>query len=199
VLASSTQVFGGRVDTTISWSIRIGNVLVIGLLLSLLFRVAAARRHSWRSAVPGAFTLAVMWQFLQNLGAYYVTHVLAETSAMNKTFGLVLGLIGLLYLAAVMGMIGIEVNVVLARKLWPRALLTAFVDDVDLTDADKRAYTAYAKAQRHKGYERVEVFFEDRQASPGQPQEQPRDEPFTEAPETPQEARQPDPTGDQAS
>ena len=60
-----------------------------------------------------------------------------------------------------MGMIGIEVNVVLARRLWPRALLTAFKDDVDLTEADRRAYTAYAQAQRHKGFEHVEVTFDD--------------------------------------
>lgn len=161
VLASSTQVLGGSMDATIQWLIRIATVLVIGLLLTLLFRVAAARRHNWRSAVPGAFTLAVLWQLLQYVGAWYVTHVLAETSAMNQTFGLVLGLIGLLYLASVMGMIGIEVNVVLARRLWPRALLTAFKDDVDLTDADRRAYTAYAQAQRHKGIETVEVTWDN--------------------------------------
>ena len=160
-VASTTSVFDGSSDTTIRWVIRLSTVLVIGLLLTLLFRVAAARRHGWRSALPGAFTLAVLWQLLQFLGAWYVTHVLAETSAMNKTFGLVLGLIGFLFLAAAMGVIGIEVNVVLARRLWPRALLTAFKDDVDLTDADRRAYTAYAQAQRHKGFETVEVTFDN--------------------------------------
>ena len=167
VLASSTQVFDGTSDATIAWVIRVATVLLIGLLLTLLFRVAGARRHGWRSALPGAFTLAVLWQFVQALGAYYVTHVLTETSAMNQTFGLVLGLIGLLYLGAVMGMIGIEVTVVLARRLWPRALLTAFTDDVELTEADRRAYTSYAQAQRHKGFERVEVTFDDLPVVPG--------------------------------
>ncbi len=56
-----------------------------------------------------------------------------------------------------MGVIGIELNVVLARRLWPRALLAPFTDDVDLTDADRRAYEDYAKAQRHKGFQRVRV------------------------------------------
>jgi YihY family inner membrane protein len=159
VLASSTGLFD--TSTTLRWLIRVATVLVLGLLLTLLFRVAAARRHGWRSAAPGAFTLAVLWQGLQFLGAWYVTHVLAETSEMNKTFGLVLGLIGLLYLASLMGMIGIEVNVVLARRLWPRALMTAFLDDVDLTEADRRAYSLYARAQRHKTSEQVEVTFDD--------------------------------------
>ena len=55
--------------------------------------------------------------------------------------------------------LGLELNVVLRRRLYPRALLTPFTDNVDLTDADKRAYTAYAKAQRHKGFEEVHVTF----------------------------------------
>ena len=59
-----------------------------------------------------------------------------------------------------MGVIGIQINVVLTRHLWPRALLTPFTDDVELTDADRRAYVAYAKAQRHKGFERVDVTFD---------------------------------------
>jgi hypothetical protein len=59
-----------------------------------------------------------------------------------------------------MAVLAMEVNVVWARRLWPRALLTPFTDKVDLTDADKRAYTGYALAQRHKGFENVEVTFE---------------------------------------
>jgi len=160
-LLSNTSVLDGALNIWVQWLIRIATVVVIGLILTLLFRMAAARRHSLESAAPGAFTLAVLWQALQYLGAWYVTHVLGETSSMNKTFALVLGLIGLLYIASVMGMLGIEVNVVLGRRLWPRALLTPFTDAVDLTEADRRAYTYYARAQRHKGFESVEVTFDD--------------------------------------
>jgi hypothetical protein len=32
---------------------------------------------------------------------------------------------------------------------------------VRLTEADRRAYASYAQAQRHKGFERVEVTFGD--------------------------------------
>ena len=77
-------------------------------------------------------------------------------------FGLVLGLIGIIYIGAVMAMLGIEINVVLARRLWPRALLTPFTDHVGLTEAARRAYASYARAQRHKGFERVEVTFDER-------------------------------------
>jgi hypothetical protein len=63
----------------------------------------------------------------------------------------------LIYIAAIIGVIGIEINVVLTRRLWPRALLTPFTDNVDLTDADRRAYASYARMQRHKGFETVQV------------------------------------------
>jgi membrane protein len=34
---------------------------------------------------------------------------------------------------------------------------------VALTEADRRAYTGYARAQRHKGFESVEVRFDEDQ------------------------------------
>ena len=80
-----------------------------------------------------------MWQLLQIGGAALRRpQVLVNTSSMTKTFGLVLGLIGFLFIGAVMAVLATEVNVVLARRLWPRALLTPFTDNVRLTDADRR-------------------------------------------------------------
>jgi len=146
---------------TVRWLIRLVNVLLVGLLLTIVFRLAAARRHHLGRAAPGAFTVAVLWLVLQELGAIYTTKVLAGTEGMDAAFGLVLGLIGIIYVAAFMGVIGIEVNVVLARKLWPRSLRTLFVDRPDLTDADRRAYASYAQAQRHKSSSEVQVGFKD--------------------------------------
>ncbi len=173
-LGSSTQVFSERVDTGLRWLIVLATVLVVGTVFALLFRLAAAGGSGgrrFRGAAPGAFAVAIMWQGLQYAGTFFVAQVLVNTSAMTKTFGLVLGLIGLIYIAAVMAVLGIQINVVLARKLYPRALLTPFTDAVDLTDADRRAYAAYAHAQRHKGFETVEVTFAERQAKAPVPDE----------------------------
>jgi uncharacterized BrkB/YihY/UPF0761 family membrane protein len=161
-LGANTQVFGSGLNATLRWGITLLTVLVIGSMLTLLMRLATARDHPLRSAAPGAFTLAVMWQVLQWGGAIYVTNVINEAQGMNKTFATVLGLIAYIYVAAVMGVLGIEVNVVLTRRLWPRALLTPFTDAVDLTDADRRAYASYALMNRHKGFETVAVTFEGR-------------------------------------
>ncbi|HWJ07799.1 MAG TPA: YihY/virulence factor BrkB family protein [Nocardioides sp.] len=148
------------------WLVRLLTVLILGATMTVLLRMAAARaiRANVIRAAPGGYTIAVMWQFLQWIGTIYVTNVVgsAENNRMTETFGVVLGLMGLLYIGAVMGVLGIEVNVVLARRLWPRALLTPFTDSVDLTEADRRAYAMYAQMQRHKGFETVAVRFEGR-------------------------------------
>ena len=160
-IGSETEVFGPRVDGLLSWGIRLLTVLLIGLLLTAVFRLAAARRHHLGRAAPGAFTVAVLWQALQYAGTVYTARVLAETEKMTFAFGLVLGLIGIIYVAAFIGVIGIEVNVVLARRLWPRSIRSLFVDRGELTDADRRAYASYVRAQQHKGAENVEVSFTD--------------------------------------
>ena len=107
--------------------------------------------------------------------------MLSETDGMNGTFALVLGLVGLIYIAAVMGVIGMEVNVVLARHLYPRSLLTLFLDKVDLTPADKRAYTYYVRSQRHKVNEIIDVRFDedDEEPPPPDPDELRRQPPTT--------------------
>jgi uncharacterized BrkB/YihY/UPF0761 family membrane protein len=137
------------------------------VVLSEMMRLAVGRRQSFLAMLPGGITIAVLWQLLQWVGGYYVEHVIKRVSEMSAVFALVLGLIALLYVAANMAVLGVEVNVVLAKRLYPRALLTLFTDAVDLTDADERAYAGYAKAQRHKGFQRVRVTFESRDDDPG--------------------------------
>jgi YihY family inner membrane protein len=156
LLASHTEVLGVSLSSY-QWPIMVATLLVNTVTFTLFFRIAAARRHSLRSAVPGALMVAALWLALQYLGTYYVQQVLASTSDLTGTFGLVLGMIGIIFIAAVIGVLGMETNVVLERRLWPRALLTPFTDVADPTEADRRAYASYVRAQRHKGYEQIDV------------------------------------------
>jgi uncharacterized BrkB/YihY/UPF0761 family membrane protein len=137
-------------------------VSLTGLVLSAMMRLALPERPPWLRVLPGGMAVALMWQLLQTVGGIYVGNVINKVSEMNAVFALVLGLVALLYVAAVMAMLGIEINVVLAKRLYPRALLTPFTDAVDLTEADRRVYTDYAQAQRHKGFEKVTVTFDQR-------------------------------------
>ena len=76
-------------------------------------------------------------------------------------FALVLGLLAWIFLAAVGVVISAEINVVRAKRLYPRALMTPFTDNVDLTPADRRVYTDAATAQQAKGFQSVTVTFDD--------------------------------------
>lgn len=140
----------------------LASIAVTTVVLALMMRFTTTRRPSFVASLPGAVVIAVGWHGLQVLGGAYVRGVVAAASAMNSVFALVLGLFALLYLAAAIAVVGLEVNVVLSRRLFPRALLTPFTDVVDLTDADRRAYASYAEAQRHKGFQQVHVTFEER-------------------------------------
>ncbi|MGO1165112.1 MAG: YhjD/YihY/BrkB family envelope integrity protein, partial [Janibacter sp.] len=111
--------------------------------------------------LPGAVMAALAWQAMQHVGAAYVSTVVERASNLNSVFALVLGLLIFLYTMAVIVMLCVEVNVVLKERLWPRALLSPFTDQVVLTAADERAYARHAEAQRLKGFQRIDVFFED--------------------------------------
>ncbi|GGD15810.1 YihY/virulence factor BrkB family protein [Nocardioides daphniae] len=175
-LVSTTDFAGDVVPGVVRTLLPFVTVVVIGAFLTLLFRLSATGQHSFVRAAPGGFALAFMWQGLQLLGASYVARVLVDTSTMAQTFGLVLGLIGFLWLGAVMAVLAMEINVVLSRRLWPRALLTPFTDKVQLTAADRRAYASYARMQRHKGFEKVAVTWEEGRATDEEtPQEQAAD------------------------
>jgi membrane protein len=165
-IVSHAQVFGSQLDRWVGWLLTLASVALNAVVLALMMRFATRERHSFRSSLPGAVTVALLWQVLQSLGGAYVSKVIARVSEMNAVFAIVLGLLALLYLASVFAVLGLEVNVVLARRLYPRALLTPFTDSVELTVADRHAYADYAKAQRYKGFQRVRVTFHRSRRTP---------------------------------
>ncbi len=160
-LGSSADAFSAKIGTGVQLLVWLLSVTLNTAIFLLLFQLATTQRHSVRSALPGAVSAAILWQLLQLIGAAYVGHVVREANATNGVFALVLGLIAWIYLGGVTVVLGVEINVVRARHLYPRALLTPFTDNVDLTRADQEAYTDYAEAQRTKGFESVNVSFEN--------------------------------------
>lgn len=135
------------------------SVVLTAAFFVFLFRWSTTRELSRRQVLPGAIGAALLWQVLQTFGAAYVGGVVRNTDATNGVFAIVLGLIAWIYLATVSVLLCVQLNVVRVRRLYPRTLLTPFTDDVDLTEADQRAYRSYARAQRTKDFESVEVSF----------------------------------------
>ena len=139
----------------------VASVLINAVVFTFAFILATTRKLGVRDVLPGSLLAAVLWQLLQTFGVTYVSRVMDSASAVNGVFALVLGLLAFLYLAAVAGVLCIEINVVRVDKLYPRALLTPFTDAVELTPGDRRSYTGKAKAERLKGFETVHVTFDE--------------------------------------
>ncbi len=95
------------------------NMLVFGALFTLL----GPSRASLRALLPGIVVAAVGWAGLQLVGGFFVSHQVQNASPAYGTFALVLGLLVWVQLGAMLTVLSSELNVVLARRLWPRSLL----------------------------------------------------------------------------
>lgn len=123
------------------------------------FQLLTARELRTRHVLTGGMIAAGLWMALQIVGSGYVAGRLHRTNALYGVFAVVLASVAWLYLQSLILMLAAEINVVRHRRLWPRALLTPFTDDVELTAADRRAYEMYANTQRFKGFETVTAEF----------------------------------------
>jgi uncharacterized BrkB/YihY/UPF0761 family membrane protein len=166
-IGSAAKGYGADLGAGIRLGAIVLSITVNIALFVLVFRVLTAREIGTREVIVGAVIAGVGWQVLQALGTYYVSSKLKHATEVYGTFGLVLGLIAWLSLESLVVVLAAEVNVVRAKKLWPRALLTPFTDRVDLTHADERAYGSYAESERYKGFENVNVDFEGSGAGAG--------------------------------
>lgn len=159
-VASSAGYFGPISGVVVLVAVVLLNISVF----TVAFRLAVARTLSISEVLPGAVVAGVIWQLLQTFGGVYIKHVVSTASITNGVFAVVLGLLAFMYVAAVLIVVAVEINVVRVEKLYPRALLTPFTDDVELTEGDRLTYTGQAEAQRSKGFEEIEVTFDE----PGQ-------------------------------
>ncbi len=149
----------GALGAGVKIAVLAASVAVNIVVFILAFRVSTARSLTVRQVAPGAVAAAVGWQLLQSFGAVYIGHVVRSASAINAVFALVLGMLAYLYVAATLAVLCAEINVVRVERLYPRALLTPFTDNVDLTAGDRSTYAAKAEAELTKGFEKVKVTF----------------------------------------
>jgi len=160
-LGGSAGAFGADLEQWSTILVVFVAVVVNAAVFILAFRICTTHPTTLGALVPGAITAAVVWQLLQLFGTAYVGNVVKNAGATYGVFALVLGLLAWIFLAAVGVVMSTEINVVRAKRLYPRALMTPFTDDVDLTAADRRVYTDAAMAQQAKGFQWVTVSFDD--------------------------------------
>jgi uncharacterized BrkB/YihY/UPF0761 family membrane protein len=135
-----------------------GAVLVaatnIGMFF-LSFRVLTPKGVPTRQLVPGAAAGGLAWTVLQALGTYVVGH-LRETNAVYGAFATVLVLLAWISLSVGITVYAAELNVVLARRLWPRSIVQP-----PLTEADRAVLAAQALQNQRRDDQRVHVSYDD--------------------------------------
>ena len=156
LLASVVSGFAAAADTAWSGPAGVAASTAVNALLFLVgFRVLTVRNVSLRTLLPGALLAAVAWALLQWLGGWYVARQLSRASATYGAFALVIGLLSWLYLASTVTLYAAEVNVVRARRLWPRSLAPP-----PLGEPDERVLEDLARQEERLPSQRVEVSFD---------------------------------------
>jgi YihY family inner membrane protein len=143
------------------------SAVVNAALFLLGFRVLTPRQIPTRQLLVGAVVAGMLWVALQTAGGYLVGHNLKHANQVYGFFAIVLGLLSWLYLAAEATLYAAEINVVRARRLWPRSILQP-----PLTPSDRQALADLAKQEERRPEETIEVKFIDHSAHPTP---QPRD------------------------
>jgi uncharacterized BrkB/YihY/UPF0761 family membrane protein len=157
-------VTGYATGGTTSYAIRIpvlAGLLVLNVgLYFATFTLLTAKVIGPRGLLPGAIVGAVAFTALITLGTGLITHQLKNASATYGAFGSVIGIVAFLLLLAKLSMYATELNPVLARRLYPRALPMVS----EPTDADRQALTALVRTQQRLKDEAISVGFGDQAA-----------------------------------
>lgn len=138
------------------------NVLALATnmgMYMLSFRVLTPKSVPSRDLVPGAMLAGVAWTALQAGGALVASHFLT-TGSVYGIFGIVLSLLAWIYLVLEVIVYAAEVNVVLARRLWPRSIVQP-----PFTDADRAALALQPLQNQRYEEQQITVTFTDQKAS----------------------------------
>jgi YihY family inner membrane protein len=160
VLLIVSTVAAGYVTAQTAGAIAVIGGVLLALVFNLLlffaaFRFLCPEEIPTKDLIPGVIFAAILWQILQHIGGYYVAHVVRHAQETSGLFAFVLGLLAWLYLGGQVTLIAAEINVVRARRLWPRSFFSQ-----PLLDADKRALTSSAETEERVDEENVEVTFD---------------------------------------
>ncbi|HWC39527.1 MAG TPA: YihY/virulence factor BrkB family protein [Acidimicrobiales bacterium] len=130
------------------------------------FRVLTPNVVRTRQLVPGAIAAGLAWTVLQTIGSYLVGRYVRDATPVYGFFAIILGLIFWIYLGAQVTLYCAELNVVVARRWWPRGLVQP-----PLTRADKEVLVAMAKEEERFKEEQVDVHFAEPAGDPAPRQE----------------------------
>ena len=135
-------------------------LLVVVLIANIGFYFAAfvvltPKAAEGRKVLPGAMLGGFGFTLLTTVGTGLVQHQLRHTTATYGAFAAVIGVVTYLLLLAKLSLYAAELNPVLARGLWPRALPTR-----PPTEADNQVLHDLAHQERRRPDQRIGVGFD---------------------------------------
>jgi YihY family inner membrane protein len=166
-LLTSLDLFGHHAAGLVVLAEVLAAVANVGMYFAS-FRVLTPKGVRSRWLVPGAVAGGIVWTGLQALGSYLVHHFLHSDSVYG-VFGTVLGLLAWIYLSVEVTVYAAEINVVLARRLWPRSIVQP-----PLTEADRASMALQALQNQRREEQRINVVFDDRPPGSPEPARTPR-------------------------
>jgi membrane protein len=135
-------------------SVALTTLVYCGLFL-LGFRLAVSTQVRTRELLLGAILSGIAWQVLLTVGGALAAGHLYRSRETAGVFAIVLGLLGWFALQATATVYVVELDVVRARRLWPRALAQP-----PLTEADEDYLRASARAETRRPEQHVDVEFD---------------------------------------
>lgn len=137
------------------WGRLIGYAIAIVLDVALFvaaFRILTAEDVTTRDVLPGALLSGVAFWILQQVSSLIISRYLQNAQSTYGGFATVITMLWWFYLQSVITLLGAQLNVVLKRKLYPRAMVNP-----PGTEADRRAYREYARERTYVEDEQVHV------------------------------------------
>jgi len=131
-------------------------VLNVGLYFAS-FTLLTAKVIGPRGHLPGAIAGAVAFTALITVGTGLINHQLKSANETYGTFGAVIGIVLFLLLLAKLTLYAAELNPVLARRLYPRALPLGG----EPTDADRQVLASLVRAEQRTDDQAIGVGFGD--------------------------------------
>lgn len=126
------------------------SVAVNAVMFVAAFRILTPKTVATHDLIAGAVVGGTAWTVLQGLGGLLVGHELRHASQVYGFFGIVLGLLWWIYLGMEIVLYSAEINVVRARRLWPRTMVQP-----PLTSADRAMLVTYAQQSQRRREFRV--------------------------------------------
>ncbi len=151
----STYATGGTSNYAIRVPALAGLLIINCGLYYAAFTVLTPKVVGPRGLFPGAILGGIAFTALFTLGTGLLTHQLKNASGTYGTFGGVIGIVAILLLLAKLSIYGAELNPVLSRSLYPRALPMGG----EPTDADRQVLIDLARAQQRREDQVIGVGF----------------------------------------